>query len=524
MSSPEGQSSEFRVRDLVRPPFGLEVVWLVLPFALALICFGLLPLRSWDYWWHLSIGRLIDAYGAVPDANHFLYTMEAEAPSFIQPWISQWLLFWIHDLGGLHVVLIVRNLLAALVFGAVGVAAIRRSKSAMYGALLALLGFLLAFQFISARTHMFVWPLFGLLLWVGGAVRARSLHAAAIVCFPGAAALWANLHGSFLIPAAICLAFVAATIADRFVGQRERSWRRPALWTGGFVASLLSPLLNPRGAEVYGYVADLMGNAEIQNTVTEWMPTTLWHPAGIGVVFWAVVAGGLYLFWRNRRRLDAADVFLFAGFALMGAMSTRALLWFGIAAPVALAAYLPVSADADDEAPSGLMSVLNLAIALAVVAAGVALQPGTILQRDIVTRYQPIAVRTEAPLAGLVTAEAPVDEVELLRTHRQGVRLFHDQKYAGFLIFHLSDVPPHQLVFVDQRIELPPSDVWRLYEAVNQTSAWKGVFHQYGVDAAVLNRDSQAQLIERLGADDGWMSILEDEHNALFVREAQSSK
>lgn len=515
-NKPQKPTTVWKIQTALTPPFTLDLVWLVVPFALALICFGLLPLRSWDYWWHITMGRLIDQWGAVPAANHFLYTMEADAPSFVQPWLSQWVLFWLHDAGGLQAALLVRNLLAALSFGLVGVWSMKRSGSAMRGAVLTLVGFLIAFQLIAARTHMFVWPLFLLLVWLGALVRERRASLWLLILFPAIAALWANLHGSFFVVAAIALAYGAAAGVDRYTGEYEFSATRVFAWAATFAASLAAPLVNPRGSEIYGYVFDLMTNAEIQSTVTEWMPTTFTNPEGIGIVFYLVIAAGAYLFWRCRDALDAADVLLFAGFALVAAFSARGLMWFGLVAPITAAPYLPKPKQADDTPPVALR-VVNLLIALALLAAGILLQPGTIWHRDIVTKYQPIPVRTEAPLAGLVTAETPVAHTELLRKYRKGLHIFHDQKYAGFLTFHLTDANPQQLVFVDQRIELPPRDIWRLYETVIDTPAWRGIFQQYEVDAAVLSLERQAPLVERMRASDKWMNVYEDEHNVLFV-------
>jgi hypothetical protein len=85
-------------------------------------------------------------------------------------------------------------------------------------------------------------------------------------------------------------------------------------------------------------------------------------------------------------------------------------------------------------------------------------------------------------------------------------------------MYHLAQTRPYPLVFVDQRIELPTPEIWRLYETVNQTEAWRGIFEQYNVDAAVLNVDEQSTLIERMRASDGWIVGFEDDQNVLFLR------
>ena len=71
------------------PPYDLKLVWALVPFALLGISLGMMPLRSWDYWWHISFGRVIASTGEMPLFNHFLYTLPADTPSYVQAWLSQ---------------------------------------------------------------------------------------------------------------------------------------------------------------------------------------------------------------------------------------------------------------------------------------------------------------------------------------------------------------------------------------------------------------------------------------------------
>lgn len=529
-SNTANKLGRWRVRDAIKPPFTLDLVWVVLPFSLVLLCFGMLPLRSWDYWWHLTIGRLIDYYNAVPVANHYLYTMDPQAPSFVQPWMSQWLLFELHDFGGLQLVLLVRNLIAAMLAGFLGFGAMRRSRSAMNGAVLALLGFALAFPFIAARPHLFVLPLFALLVWLGFQIRHGRFSMLAMLLFPATTALWANLHGSFFVPSAIALAFGAAALCEHFdprdsghrIAQVADSNKQAIGWFITLALSLVAPLINPRGAELYGYVLDLSTNAEIQNTVTEWMATTLSNPPGVGILFYLVLGGAGVVFWRKRRRVDLGDLFLFAGFAVMTILAARAMLWFALVLPFVLARYLRSPDDAhaehNSETPPGWVRALNLLLAFGLVVAAFILQPGTIYHRDFVTAYPAIPTRGEAPLRGLVKADTPVVSAAILKQHPGPMHLFHDQKYAGYLLFHLATKAPAPMVFVDQRIELPPDRIWRLYDQINTTSAWKGIFQQYDIRAAVLNKETQPFLIQNMRADSDWKIHHENAFNVLFIR------
>ena len=521
----------WRVRDALRPPFTLDLVWVLLPFSLVLLCFAMLPLRSWDYWWHITMGRLLHQYGAIPAANHFLYTMPPDAPSFVQPWLSQWIFFGLHDLGGLQSVLLLRNLIAATVAALLGFGAMRLSRSAMHGAVLTLLAFALAFPYIAARPHLFVLLLFVLLIWLGYRIRRGQLSLGALLLFPATTVLWANLHGSFFVPAAIALAFGAAALVERFdprpklgdVPDPHATLRRSVAWFIAFALTLAAPLLNPRGAQLYGYVQDLATNPEIQETVTEWMSATLTNPPGVGILFYLLLCAGVVIFWRNRRTVDAVDVFLFAGFALMTIFAARSMLWFALILPWTLAAYLPESSDAPggaqrDTPPPGWLRAVNLLVGLGLLLSALLLQPGTVFHRDFLKAYPAIPTRDEVPLSGLVEAETPVISAAILQQHPGPIHLFHEQKFAGFLLFHLARSRPEPWVFVDQRIELPPPHVWQLYYDAIHTPAWKGIFQEYDISAALLSKETQPELVKNMRAEPGWEIRHENAYNILFIQ------
>ncbi|MFU8802334.1 MAG: hypothetical protein ACNA8W_00855, partial [Bradymonadaceae bacterium] len=97
------------------------------------------PVRSMEYWWHLSIGRLVDYWGRVPATNFFSYTGDPETSLFIQPWASQWFLFVLHDLGGIDLPIFIRSVLAAATLFAVTWIAARKTGSSPRAATAALM-------------------------------------------------------------------------------------------------------------------------------------------------------------------------------------------------------------------------------------------------------------------------------------------------------------------------------------------------------------------------------------------------
>jgi hypothetical protein len=520
MSSSSDNDTTWDLKEVLSKPRRLDVVWLLLPTLLALGGFGLIPMRSWDYWWHITMGRLVNYWGAVPAANHFLYTMPADAPSYDQPWLAQLLLYGMHAKLSIYGALLVRNLMAAAAVVGLSWAAMRRSNSVVVGSLLTLAALPFLFTYIEMRPHLFAWPLFAGLLWVGYGIYDGRRSPWWLVAFPMAAVPWANLHGSFPLAAVLAGCFGAAHL---WRSRGEEESLSPAMlggWIAAVVASAVAPLANPRGAEIYGFLADQMTNDVVRSSVTEWLPTFFGTPPVIGTLFYLIVGFAAVTFYARWRELDPADAILLVVFAGLAVTQNRALLWFGFVLPVALSPILRSAGRSDSEhaSPNPWQQRFHTLFALGLVVTALALQPTMRWRVDFAANSPQFDVRQRAPLKGVVPAETPFEAVELLGRYTQAPRLFHDQRYAGFLLYHLSNQDPRRIVFVDQRIELPESNIWKQYYDINRRpNVWKGLFHQYDVGAAVLSREHQKELIKRVESSPEWQTLIEDDDWSLLM-------
>ena len=274
-------------RESLSKPRGLDLVWWMVPAALAGIGFGLLRLRSWDYWWHITMGRLFDLWGAIPAANQFLYTMPPEAPSFIQPWLAQWLLFGSHAIGTVYAALVLRNIIAVAVVIWLTRMAVRRAGATVAGSTATMLGLFFVLGLLELRPHLFAVPLFLMALaTIDGIERGAWRVWWAPVIFGVLGCLWANVHGSF--PLAVILpGLVAVGVALKQVaGWSDDDGTlpgSPGIWLAACLAAGVGTLMNPRTTGVWGYVYDIGTNAEIQQTVSEWWATGLWAPHGLEI-------------------------------------------------------------------------------------------------------------------------------------------------------------------------------------------------------------------------------------------------
>ncbi len=518
-----------RFRDSVGHPRGLDVLWWCLPACLAAIGFGLLPLRSWDYWWHITMGRMVDAWATVPATNKFLYTMQPDAPSFIQPWLSEWVLFASHKIFPVAGGLLIRTVLAVAVISWLTATAIRRARDVVPGAATTVVGLFFLLGLLELRPHLFALPLFALGLWTIDAVRSdRCSSLVGSVIFAGLGVAWANLHGSF--PLAVILPLLA--FAGDVVDRQESLWR----WLPPAAAAGAGTLWNPRGLEVWWYVVDVAGSAEARATVTEWWPTALWAPHGLGALFWGSIAllTVVTLFnWRHwtaaseetfaSTRVEATDLLIPAAFAVLAALQRRSLLWWGLVFPWACSMQLGIlrrrlldtsTADAPDDSASRL----PLIMAIGLVILGLALQPVWQWRVDVAADTGMHDVRGEPPLKGLVPADLPVEATYLIKQSGRP-RTFHAQPYAGYLMFRLTDERPAQQVFVDHRIELPPSRIWDEFRETSRGQQWRGTFRKYAIGSALLKRQTQAALIDDLTDAPDWRRAYSRADHVLFLPE-----
>ena len=114
---------ERRAGEGARPgwPPGLDAVWLTMPFVALLMRVGLKPAPPQDYWWPMVQGRAIAEGGARLTTNTFVYTVDAGAAFFNQPWLAGWSMYQVHAALGdagltwLHAALVVATFGVGLV-------------------------------------------------------------------------------------------------------------------------------------------------------------------------------------------------------------------------------------------------------------------------------------------------------------------------------------------------------------------------------------------------------------------------
>jgi hypothetical protein len=261
---------------------------------------------------------------------------------------------------------------------------------------------------------------------------------------------------------------------------------------------MVATLANPFGIKVWTYVYDLSTNPVIRNTISEWAPTTLASlPGWLTIVSAVAVAAFLVV---RRQPLPWTDAAALIAFFLLAMSAQRAIVWWGLVAPVVVAGTLhPTSRDQGTTVRSTRSregkGPARVVVAGLVITA-IALAPWF--------RGSDVATFVSAAPPGLT------DAVEQLPA---GSRLMVHQPWGSWFEFAV----PQDLVFVDSRIEIIPADVWKDYGQVGFAGAdWRDVLDRWDVDAIVA--DADWELLDDLLSDPAWHVLYTDADGYVFER------
>lgn len=444
----------------------------------ALALFGpMRPSPDTDTWWHLATGDLIIEQGSLPGSDPFSWTA-AERPWVLQAWGSDVIFAGVHAVAGAPGLIVLQGILigAAMVL-MVGV--LRRFSVNDLVVAAVLFGTVIASSLVwTVRPHLFTVLFFASFL--------RILSAS-----PGTAtwwlvpltALWANLHGAFVVGlAAVGIVALARSVAR----EGHELWRVLA-------ASIVAGCFNPEGPALYLHPFRVMAAS---SDVLEWQPPGLRGPAAM--TFAVMVMGSLaVLAWRKRKPapewLALAVVLALAGFAAirnvpLGAMAVAPCLAF------ALDGWLPRPGS---ERSAGERRTLGAATALLVIGLAVL----------AVTNLWGVS---DARL--LEAGRFPAAAVQELKELPPG-RLANPYNWGAYLIYKAPGFP----VSFDGRNDMYGRVLLERQLLLEELRPGWQEFLEEGDVRYVLWKRTEP-LAEALRLDEGWRLLHEDRLAVLFER------
>ncbi|GIV96192.1 MAG: hypothetical protein KatS3mg057_0849 [Herpetosiphonaceae bacterium] len=496
----------------VRRERGLSLDQLYIIVAVALIALRplLTPIPPYDFWWHLKFGQVIAQTGAIPTADSFSFTRAGE-PFFDQSWLSQLVLYWLYNLGGVELIILIQAAVIATTYGLLLLLAIRRTGRVRLSTVLLLLAIVpISFDNWLVRPQSYTLPLFVAFLFILTSYRlgwGRRLW-----LLPLLMVVWVNLHGSFVLGLAL-IGIVAAgeTLGGIFSGFKEQNLKFETeqaklrsiapLWLT-LIVTALATLLNPRGIEVIGYVRNLLGSTAVTGLVTEWASPT---PRTLsGALFFLFVIGLFLVLIYAQRRPVLTDLLLLLPFLWLALSAVRNVIWLAIVAYPLLVEALSSRQGPQRRGARGspiMNAFLTGMVGLLVLLALPWIKPSLDLPPT---------------LGRLISLDTPVDAVEALQglpQEQRPERLFHMEGFGSYLIW----AAPEQKVFIDPRIEFYPYEQWIDAIDLSQGCNVEELLAKYKIDGMLLSPMGQEPLLNRALQSGRWRVVYEDESAALLL-------
>jgi hypothetical protein len=282
-----------------------------------------------DAAWNLRIGEQVLRHG-IP-RTEFMLGPTYGHPAIYYEWLSQVFFALANRAAGLNGVVALAGLLIALTALGLFHALRRRGVNLPLALLLTACGLILTSLSWTARAQLFSLVL--LIWWAEWLWRYwRDGKRARLIAFPLVMALWANLHGGFIL--GLLVLGVGATVAWLLPAARGRAAPKDLAFCLG--ASLLATLATPWGVGLPLHVLNFFSNPLISKYTVEFQSPDF-HSA-TALIFLALVftTAGAWIWLANRgRRPHALALALVAVWTALAIYTVRYIpIWALIALPI----------------------------------------------------------------------------------------------------------------------------------------------------------------------------------------------
>lgn len=471
------------------------------------------PLHHTDLWGHLAYGKLIWETHGLP-ATEPLMPLAEGVPLIDTAWLSQLIGYGAQERWGLPAMQFLHAAVITACFALLSWSFYVRTKNVA----LTLMG-LAAFAVLNWQQFLVVRPqLAGLLCYVTLMVVLASRRWRRInwLMVPLLFALWANLHGSFVVG----LGLLGCCVAGRAIDVWRRTHRLTAAWHDSGVRRLFllsqlaiaACLLNPYGWGLFMDVLTFASNPNLADLI-EWDPLQIrtWQGKAAAATALALV----FAYRLSPRRVSAMEVLAVVLFGVAALWSSRMLIWWTPLAVFALvwhtqAAWRHARPLALVPGPSPRSS-LSTFVGLGLSFLFFAFTPFGLT----VLHGRPVDMK----LKHLVSDNTPLGAVEYLTKNPPQGQIFNTYEWGDYLVWA---GPANMKVFVTSHAHLVPREVWRSYISVIHVAAdWDDILDRYGVNTIVVDKQDRGALIGRLKDDARWKRAFEDDLAVIYVRNEQ---
>lgn len=451
-------------------------------------------LQDSDSFWQIKIGQWILDHRAMPTTDFYSFT-RAGAPWISTSWLSQVAFAFSHAQWGWAGPVILTAVAVALAV-AIFVYLLDAQIEAPRAVLFAMLALVLSIHHVLARPHILALPV--MVAWVGLLMAAADRRSAPSWHWLPLMALWANLHGGFVLGLALIGPISLEAVEHAEKGRRLRLFVR---WVLFGVGALIASCCTPYGWRTLLGATNILSLGELLSLILEWAPANF----ATFTSFEGALVGLIALGYYRGLVLSAPRVFLILFLTWSALTHVRSIEAFAFLVPLVLAKPLgetfprPVAdAAGADRWPARYVTALG---ALMIVAAG----------------WTSTSLYMVHHRFTFTMTQTPVAAVDLLE-QRKVQRIFNAYQFGGYLISR--DIP----IFVDGRAELYGEKfVMDFFKATEgkKPELLPRLLDEYKIDATLLVADAPGpQILDQLK---GWKRIYADDIAVIHVREHAGS-
>ena len=498
-----------------------------------------------DTYWHLRAGDWMLSEGSLLKVDPFSLTRLGS--EWIYPgWLAQIALIAVFRLMGFPGLNLLTALAVTTTFAFVWMT---MREGPLLRAFVLLLAATASAVYWSARPHIFTFLFTAVTLWALAKFRREGSRVIWVI--PVLTAVWANVHGGFVIPILLIGLEILATILDILPpklriaiqklgnasasngggvsaeevveleprmsaangepisesGLEPKGQQDPRMgklktliWVG--LASVIAILVNPFGVEMLTYPLRTISIGVLQDFIQEWQSPNF-HQIEVQPFLWLLLIVFMVMAI-SPRRPTSIELIHVGIFAYLGFVAARNIALFAlVSAPVLsrhldaiLVNWLP-RRTGGQELSSRLTRPLNVLLLVLITFA--ALIKGSL----------PLSNRfNEETIAEFMPAEA----VEYLRTNQPQGPLLNSYNWGGYVLWSLY---PEYLSFVDGRTDLFDDAILEEYlDAWRGDDGWQEVLGKWGIRTVLIETDSP---LARELLREGWTAVHEDEQATVFT-------
>ena len=461
-----------------------DFLWLSIALLPLLGISFMLAIQPQDYWWVMRVGQETMQNWAVPSIDTISLS-QTHQPIIYQTWLSGVIFWLVYKLGGISSTFLLRGILIGITYGLSWYMAREVSNPWLATILVFTFGIAGANNW-SVRSQLFAYPLFMCCLW--SLYSWQKGNNKFLWVLPLCIVLWANMHGSFILP--IILAMTALVF-----GKGDRKILSIAIGV-----MLIVTLLNPHGIGVWKYFFSMLNSPSDQLFAFEWAP-----PRNEGWqmnTFFASLLVFAPLAAFSSRKLSTLEWVWFLGFGWLALTGLRYVIWFLFIVVILLASLLADWANKLGR-PKQTFPALNIGFGIFMLVISLIFLP--IIRQRWMGNAVPVYEMTTTPLAATEWLTQNPESCSML---------WADYAFGGYLSFAM----PSCHSWMDSRFNAFPPEQWSEYVQVSRAENWQEIFDREGIQNLMLSTAAEPKLVEAVSASNAWCKKYNDQYVVIFSR------